>query len=95
MREAYIALGHKPERRLFERMEAARVREQRLEASKRRRQTEALIAIKAAEVQVARDQQRQLRRQISSKKLMTDRRGEHGGKRNSVFEEGGRPHFEY
>jgi hypothetical protein len=26
VREAYIALGHKPERRLYERMEAARAR---------------------------------------------------------------------
>ena len=40
-------------------MEAAREREHRLVASRRRRQSDALVAIKAAEMQVARDRQRE------------------------------------
>ena len=31
VREAYIAMGHKPERRLYERMEAAKARERRVD----------------------------------------------------------------
>ena len=49
VREAYIALGYRPEKRLYERMEAAKLREHRVAAALRRRQSEALVAMVAAE----------------------------------------------
>lgn len=53
-----MALGYRPERRLYERMEAAGVRERRRAAAMRQRESEALVEIAAAERQVARSRSR-------------------------------------
>jgi hypothetical protein len=55
VREAYVALGYRPERQLYTRMEAAGVRERNRASALRKRESDALVEIAAAERQVARD----------------------------------------
>ncbi len=54
VRESYVSLGHKPERRLYERIEAARARVRRLQAAQKQRQIDAMVALSVAEKEIRR-----------------------------------------